>query len=116
MEYRKTDNGVLVWDFVDSNEGDCSYVQFFDSKVSKVPVIWFGLDDERIEDTFRNRKMYLTQEKAAELLGPLQHFVDTGRLPEPERAISREEIIFSEQILEDFEDPRARTKSTTEEG
>lgn len=72
-EHFFTNGGSVHIGFKDDNFGNCSLQK---RSVVDNNCIWFG------RNTVAGR-MVLTQEQVAELIPLLQHFVDTGDLPEP---------------------------------
>jgi len=96
MEHTKTHRGFALIEFTDRYGAKCSLQK---SSLATEDAIWLGPDDadpkqlvpgegwqpvalpENINMTTR---MHLTREQVAELLPVLNHFVDTGELPQPE--------------------------------
>lgn len=68
---RKTARGRRKHLFKDSHGRSCSVQESSSSRSA----LWFGVCTSR---------MHLTQELAAQLLPLVQHFVDTGKLPDVE--------------------------------
>jgi len=100
MKPEKTNRGFTIYPFVDRYEVPCSLQE---SSLATEACVWLGVDKlklqvkgwhpewpERYRDMTEEEqknilvagRMHLTQELAAELIPLLQHFVDTGELPE----------------------------------
>ena len=62
---------------------DCSIQK---SSLATEDCIWLGCDHETVDPkgTLCGARMHLTQSMAADLIPLLQHFVDTGELPQSE--------------------------------
>ena len=108
METKKTLRGFAYSDFLDRYDHSCSIQK---SSLATEDCIWFGIDDpepkilasqaedfgiQTLETTgwipypvptavSLNTRMHLSQDQVKELLPILQHFVDTGELPEEEK-------------------------------
>lgn len=99
MRMAKTERGFALTKFTDRYDVPCSLQE---SSLACEPCIWFGADeiglkrfepdggwiDIELEDapggvTYQaNTRMHLTQEMVRDLLPALQHFAETGNLPE----------------------------------
>lgn len=71
----KTDRGFRLGKFVDHYRDLCSIQE---SSLAGEDCIWLGQD----EAGGKPARMHLTQEMAAALIPLLQHFVETGELPD----------------------------------
>lgn len=106
MFYQPTDRGFPAYHFRDRYDEQCS-LQL--SSLATEPAIWLGVNDAKPQIMARdaaahgvrtsettgwvpfpvpkavllNTRMHLTREQVAELLPMLQHFAETGELPEP---------------------------------
>jgi hypothetical protein len=70
--------------FKDRYDADCSIQK---SSLATEDCIWLGCNHETIHSQTGERcgaRMHLTQSMAADLIPLLQHFVDTGDLPQSE--------------------------------
>lgn len=72
-----TERGFVRAEFLDRYGAKCSIQK---SSLAFEDCIWLGVD--KLETPAR---MHLTQAHAASLIPLLQHFVDTGELPEPKQ-------------------------------
>lgn len=70
IDFYKSNRGFTVGDFIDLYNNSCSIQE---SSLATQPALWLGVDDLR---------MHLTQGMAENLIPLLQHFVDTGNLPD----------------------------------
>lgn len=79
------DRGFLKGKFKDRYGEDCSIQK---SSLATEDCIWLGCDHETVDKQGRpcGARMHLTQEMVADLLPMLQHFVETGELPQPPTA------------------------------
>ena len=77
------DRGFLKGKFKDRYGADCSIQK---SSLATEDCIWLGCDHETVDPkgTLCGARMHLTQSMAADLIPLLQHFVDTGELPQSE--------------------------------
>jgi hypothetical protein len=102
VKIRRTNRGFKVAEFIDRHGEKCSIQE---SSLATEYAIWLGLDDIKLQvkgwhpawpERYRKMtkeeqkniltagRMHLTQEMAAALIPLLQHFVETGRLPDEE--------------------------------
>jgi hypothetical protein len=93
MKYSKTGRGFRICRFVDEYQNKCSLQE---SSLSSANgwCVWLGLEKVEITigdqlqpfklppDAFVSSRMHLTRDMVAELIPLLQHFVDTGELPD----------------------------------
>lgn len=79
MELYTTPRGFRRADFTDLYGAACSIQE---SSLVEPPALWLGRDAGTHLQGDCLARMHLTQAQAAELIGLLQHFVDTGELPE----------------------------------
>lgn len=80
MKLEQTQRGFIRANFTDRNGVACSIQK---SSIGTEDCIWLGCEHEVFD---QNRlacgaRMHLTQERAAQLIPLLQHFVETGELP-----------------------------------
>lgn len=95
MKTRETQRGFAIAEFVDSDHVACSL-----QKSSVATRIWLGCDDANAKHLVKGlgwlsyplpeavqmtTRMHLTREQVAALIPALQHFVDTGELPQQQR-------------------------------
>jgi len=101
MKAGKTGRGFGIVSFEDANAEECT-LQESSAARDDESLIWLGVENAKPqilsslvraggtgwepvpfpEDTMFTTRMHLSQSQVAELLPLLQHFVDTGRLPE----------------------------------
>jgi hypothetical protein len=103
IETTKTERGFAINKFTDRNGEACSLQK---SSIATEDCVWFGVDDANPQmfipygdPAWRplpmpelpdgghfmfTTRMHLTREQVRDLLPALQHFVETGDLPEPE--------------------------------
>lgn len=85
IPFTKTDRGFTRGEFKDTYGCECSIQQ---SSIATADCLWLGCDEILRAPGFDpiNSRMHLTREMAAELIPPLQHFVETGALePSPKK-------------------------------
>ena len=77
------DRGFLKGKFKDRYGEQCSIQK---SSLATEDCIWLGQDNPTVDaqGRFCGCRMHLTQAMVAELLPMLQHFVETGELPDPQ--------------------------------
>jgi hypothetical protein len=100
IKLEKTKRGFAIADFVDRNGTKCSIQK---SSIATEDALWLGVNDPEPqimasqtpqggngwvpyplpEGVHLRTRMHLTQELAEALIPLLQHFVETGELPEP---------------------------------
>lgn len=75
------DRGFLKGEFTDRYGEKCSIQK---SSLATEDCIWLGQDKPTVDQngTFCGCRMHLTQQMAMDLIPLLQHFVETGELPE----------------------------------
>ena len=73
LDHKVTNRGFRRVDFTDRYGAACSLQE---SSLATEAAIWLGVNDPMAS------RMHLTQEQVAELLPLLQHFAETGYLPE----------------------------------
>lgn len=109
IELKPTNRGFLRGEFTDENGESCSIQK---SSIATDDLIWLGVNNANpivmasqaasvgvatrettgwvpypVPDGVHfTTRMHLTREQVAELLPILQHFVETGELPEPPKA------------------------------
>lgn len=79
-----THRGFRYAAFVD-RYGEAASIQ--ESSLATESAIWLGLDKGTHHLEECSARMHLTQEMAAELIPMLQHFVETGYLPDAVEAV-----------------------------
>lgn len=108
MEFRRTDRGFGRWEFTDRYDAECSLQK---SSLASEDAIWLGVNDTNpiimASDALKlgrpdltggqtkgwvdwlvpkevqmTTRMHLTREQVADLLPILQHFVETGEIPD----------------------------------
>lgn len=98
MKLRPTSRGFLRGEFVDVYGEECSIQK---SSLATEDCIWLGADNQKAKVCVQGEgwkefplpkgveimpsRMHLSRELVKELLPLLQHFVDTGELPEEEQ-------------------------------
>lgn len=114
MKFKRTARGFSSYEFNDRYNEECSLQE---SSLATEAAIWFGINDANpqimasdaaahgvqtnettgwvpypVPDAvLMSTRMHLTQQQVADLLPILQHFAETGQLPEPkEQAIGGE--------------------------
>lgn len=83
MNTEMTQRGFRYHSFKDRYDAECSIQE---SSLSE-PTIWLGMDTGSHHLGECCARMHLTQEMAAELIPLLQHFVETGYLPDAVEAV-----------------------------
>lgn len=79
MKFKEAnDRGFMLGEFNDKYNQNCSLQE---SSAADEHCVWLGVNDGTSD---LGSRMHLTQEMAADLLGPLAHFVATGVLPRSE--------------------------------
>jgi len=79
---KHTSRGFLITAFKDANGVDCSIQE---SSMATEALLWLGRNVGVHVEGQCLARMHLTPAMAARLIPLLQHFVETGRLPNPER-------------------------------
>jgi len=85
IQFLKTSRGFARGSFDDRYNSPCSIQK---SSLATEDCIWLGCDNpdvDKVTGQIVGARMHLTQSRAAELIPLLQHFVDTGDLPEPQQ-------------------------------
>ena len=77
MNWSHTEHGCAIAEFDDLYGQRCSIQR---SSVAGMDAIWLGVDVD-FRGTAVNKRMHLNRAQVQELVGYLQHFVDTGLLP-----------------------------------
>jgi hypothetical protein len=80
MESKLTERGFQLMEFRDRYDAKCSVQK---SSIMGEHCIWLGCEHETFDQHGSpcGARMHVTQELAAQLIPILQHFVDTGELP-----------------------------------
>lgn len=79
MKIRKTSRGFRRADFKDLYGAECSIQE---SSLMTDDAIWLGCDEGSHHLGACSARMHLDRERAAQIIKLLQHFVETGALPE----------------------------------
>lgn len=81
MIYRVTDRDFARYEFIDRYGEECSLQE---SSLATESAIWLGQNRGTHHMGKCMARMHLTVPLVEQLIPKLQHFVETGRLPEPE--------------------------------
>ena len=84
MKIEKTSRGFRRADFNDFNGEACSIQE---SSIATQACLWLGMNTGTHHQGECLARMHLTKDMAKELIPLLQHFVETGELPEPRDSV-----------------------------
>lgn len=79
MKLKKSERGFSFVEFTDLYGAECSLQK---SSLATEDAIWFGVDINGSGENLHRGRMHLSRVQVAELLPLLQHFADTGKLPQ----------------------------------
>ena len=79
MDFKVTDRGFRWLEFKDHYGSECA---IYESSLATEDCIWLG--NLKCSNGEESHAMHLTQDMAASLIPLLQHFVETGVLPDGE--------------------------------
>lgn len=82
IKFDYTSRGFAIIEFKDEYNISCNIQK---SSLASKDCIWIGCDvnDQQVKENY-NIRMHLTQEQVKQLISILQHFADTGELPDKE--------------------------------
>ncbi len=81
LEHIMTNRGFVRIEFVDKYGSECSLQE---SSLAFISCVWLGVhkNSPHYNDDGTTSRMHLTQDMVKELLPLLEHFVETGYLPQ----------------------------------